>query len=717
MRAKPKRLTILLAMVASGTFAMMTIWPGCMLFAPLAADAGADAPVNVGQSIVLQGSASGGSGNYSFSWSPTAGLNNAAIAQPTFTPTTIGTIVFTLTVTDSTSGGSVTDTVTVTVGTTSPPVVANAGTDLTGVVGVPVSLHGSATGGNGQYAFAWTAPANATLTNANTATPTFTPAAVGTFMFTLTVTDSQGLSDTDTVDVVVSNPTTLSSLTWGANFNTGGYSVLAVFSQGLNETSAETAANYRVSGTTTSPTSAALGTDGRTVTLVFNTPLASSSSFDLSVGGGLIDANGNSVAAITDRAVTANAADTTLPTVVGSTWAANFTGSYQLSIVFSEALDQTSAQTLTAYRVNGTATTAQTATLGNDGKTVTVVFSGVALSTGSRIDIGVGNVVKDINGNAAVQALNQAVTANAADTIAPVISAIRHVANFTTGGYQITVAFNEAMSKADAETTSAYSINSAAATSAALGTDGRTVTLVFETAMSIADTIDVGVGGAIKDINGKALVLQSGEAIPAATSDTTAPTISTITWAADYAGGGYQVLVTFNESMDEATAETLTSYRINGTAINPTAATLGTNGKIVTLTFTTLALNIASTLDVSVGTTIKDINGNSAAQALAHAIAANGETTKPSVTGATETDATHVTVVFDEALDETTANVPGSYTWDVITTTSATLQANGTSVVLVVTGDPSTHTLTVTTGSVKDINGNTSNAYTSAAFP
>ena len=689
-----------------------------MLFAPLAAEAGPDTPVNVGQSIVLQGSASGGSGNYTYSWSPTAGLTNSTIAQPTFTPTTIGTVVFTLTVTDSTNGDIATDTVTVTVGTTSPPVVANAGADLTGVVGVAVGLHGSATGGNGQYTFAWTAPASATLTNANTATPTFTPAAVGTFTFTLTVTDSQGLSGTDTVDVVVSNPTTLSSLTWGANFSTGGYAVLAVFSQGLNETSAETAANYRVNGTTTTPTSATLGTDGRTVTLVFNTPLTSSSKLDLSVAGGLTDANGNSVVAITDHAVTANAADTTLPTVVGSTWGANFTGSYQLSIVFSEALDQASAETITAYRINGTATTALTATLGNDGKTVTVVFPGVALSTGSRIDVGVGNVVKDINGNAAVQALNQAVVANAADTIAPVISAIRRAANFTTGGYQITVAFNEAMSKTDAETVTAYTIGGVAAASAALGTDGRTVTLVFQTAMSIASTIDVGVGGAIKDINGKALVLQSAEAITAATSDTTAPTISTITWAASFAGPGYQILVTFNESMDKATAETLANYRINGTAVIPTAAALGTNGKIVTLTFTTLALNVASKLDVSVGTTIKDINGNIAAQALNQTIAVNGETTKPSVTGATETDATHVTVVFDEALDETTANVAGSYTWEAaITTTSATLQANGTSVVLVVTGDPSTHTLTVTTGSVKDINGNTSNAFTSAAFP
>ena len=122
MRAKPKTLTILLTVAALGTFAMTTLWPGCAAIAPLAAEAGPDTPVNVGQSIVLQGSASGGSGNYTYSWSPTAGLTNSTIAQPTFTPTTIGTVVFTLTVTDSTNGDIATDTVTVTVGTTSPPV-------------------------------------------------------------------------------------------------------------------------------------------------------------------------------------------------------------------------------------------------------------------------------------------------------------------------------------------------------------------------------------------------------------------------------------------------------------------------------------------------------------------------------------------------------------------------------------------------------------------
>ena len=170
--------------------------------------------------------------------------------------------------------------------------------------------------------------------------------------------------------------------------------------------------------------------------------------------------------------------------------------------------------------------------------------------------------------------------------------------------------------------------------------------------------------------------------------------------------------------MDQTTAETLANYLINGTAVNPASASLGADGKTVTLTFTTLALDTANTLDVSLAAAITDINTQAKTQVLAQSIAADGETTKPSVVSATETGVNQVTVVFNEVMDETTANVAASYTWEaVITTTLATLQANGTDVILTTSGDPSTHTLTVTTGSVADINTNTNNAFTSGVFP
>jgi hypothetical protein len=80
----------------------------------LTADAGADKGINLGQSVTLGGNptASGGFPPYTFSWTPTTGLDNANAANPTATPTS--TTDYTVEVTD-TKGCKVTDKVTVTV--------------------------------------------------------------------------------------------------------------------------------------------------------------------------------------------------------------------------------------------------------------------------------------------------------------------------------------------------------------------------------------------------------------------------------------------------------------------------------------------------------------------------------------------------------------------------------------------------------------------------
>src|SRR5205823_660113 len=64
-------------------------------------------------STTLDGSASGGTGPYTYSWSPSTGLNSATAAQPTASPTSSQT--YTLTVKDANSQ-TATDTVMVTVG-------------------------------------------------------------------------------------------------------------------------------------------------------------------------------------------------------------------------------------------------------------------------------------------------------------------------------------------------------------------------------------------------------------------------------------------------------------------------------------------------------------------------------------------------------------------------------------------------------------------------
>lgn len=89
----------------------------------LTANAAADTTICNGDSYSLNGSGSAGSGTYStFSWSPSTGLNNANIANPTASPTS--TTTYTLTVTDSV-GCTANKAVVVTVN--QPPTTATVG--------------------------------------------------------------------------------------------------------------------------------------------------------------------------------------------------------------------------------------------------------------------------------------------------------------------------------------------------------------------------------------------------------------------------------------------------------------------------------------------------------------------------------------------------------------------------------------------------------------
>ncbi len=192
------------------------------------ADAGPDQAVRSGATVTLDGSASSdsdldGDGSIvSHAWTQASGtdvpLTGANSAAPSFTaPTVVAgaanvALTFTLTVTDN-DGATASDTVAITVTPPNAVPTANAGSDRTVASGATVSLDGSASSdSDGTIAtYAWTGPDGITLSGTDTASPSFTPtldagALDVTLSFTLTVTDNDGATASDTVVITVEAP-------------------------------------------------------------------------------------------------------------------------------------------------------------------------------------------------------------------------------------------------------------------------------------------------------------------------------------------------------------------------------------------------------------------------------------------------------------------------------------------------------------------------------
>ncbi|HPI92782.1 MAG TPA: PKD domain-containing protein [Deltaproteobacteria bacterium] len=177
------------------------------------ANAGVDQDVNKGSVVQLNGSGSTDpdGDTLSYAWTQTSGtavsLSSTTVANPTFTASTVGTLVFQLVVNDGTVS-STADTVTIRVVSQNTPPVADAGSDIQAYVGDDVVLDAS-----GSYdsdldglTFTWSQVSGATVQifNANTISAFFTPTTSGTFEFMVTVSDGQ-ITSTDNVVVTVDN--------------------------------------------------------------------------------------------------------------------------------------------------------------------------------------------------------------------------------------------------------------------------------------------------------------------------------------------------------------------------------------------------------------------------------------------------------------------------------------------------------------------------------
>ena len=182
------------------------------------ADAGDNQLVAPSATVTLDGTGSSdpdtGDAIASYSWTKISGsdvtLSNASSSSPTFTaPSSSGAIEFQLTVTDN-GGLQGTDTVIINVSASNTAPDANAGDDQSVAAGASVTLDGSASSDAEDttvtsYFWQQLSGSSVELSDPSSSQPTFTASAAGdeTLEFELTVTDSEGLKDSDSVSIVV----------------------------------------------------------------------------------------------------------------------------------------------------------------------------------------------------------------------------------------------------------------------------------------------------------------------------------------------------------------------------------------------------------------------------------------------------------------------------------------------------------------------------------
>ena len=180
------------------------------------ANAGAEQLIQSGQTALLNGSATGGSGNYAYSWTPVGYLINPTASNAATVPLTT-TRQFQLQVTDQNTGCISQQAQTVVFVSGTPVLQADVTSNYYNICPAEeIQLTALATGGSGSYNFSWQSKPEGFTSGVYN--PTVNP--IVTVTYIVTVTDGF-LSAKDSVQITVRSKPTIYNLTGGGSYCPG----------------------------------------------------------------------------------------------------------------------------------------------------------------------------------------------------------------------------------------------------------------------------------------------------------------------------------------------------------------------------------------------------------------------------------------------------------------------------------------------------------------
>ena len=444
--------------------------------------------------------------------------------------------------------------------------------------------------------------------------------------------------------------------------------VVVKFTQPVDETAAETAANYSLGGVDlTANDKFDLASDKETLTINLNTVQTQYATSTFKVKGNLVTGDGASSTTVPAYLQDLTFSDTAVPTVTG----VSVTGNKTITVKLSETVKivnvvgvvtgggtkfKLDGQYLTNYGFSS-ATASNLTTSGYTNKIV-LAFA-TAIAAGDHTFTTLAGDATNLIDAAGFKAVEQSTTINiAAVTDAPTISSVTGSNNGT-----IYVTYNRAMDT-NALTAANYQMNGTTLPYAGTFTDSTKTVVKFTGITNVAVGADVltVVKNTVSDSYGNKLDANNDTRISFnATSDTVKPTVVSVTPLSNT-----KVRVKFSEAVSDAYATNLANYKLTdstGTtvtlSVNPAAVgTAPTDTYDITtpaLTGSNYSLQIKNIVDTAAVPNVIDT----------YTATFNGiDNIAPTVTEADQVGTSpsqKVAVIFSEAMDSTTISTAANY--------------------------------------------------------
>ncbi len=464
--------------------------------------------------------------------------------------------------------------------------------------------------------------------------------------------------------------------------------LLATFSEAVDETGSETTANYTIPGLTVTD---AVRLPENNARVRLTTSNQSGISYTLTVSG-VTDFAGNAIGTPNSLGFTGDAR----PTVDS----VSVTDNTHVTVTFSEDLDPATANTAGNYIIKKTADSSILSV-----NAVSACGTQVIVTTASQ-EAGIGYTIKvigvrDLTGNIVITNSETFTGSGAPDSTPPTLLSAEAVDADT-----LRLTFSESVDTITAETTGNYSLTGGSYTvTGATMVAGNTAQVDLElSSVTAGETLTVEVINVTDKAAVPNLIVNNGttnvavftaDALPALTSAAaTGNTSARLTFSEEITAASSQCSVTTSCGLLYSLSPGLTVYsasRVSSTQVD---------------IITSAQLNRDYTVTVTPGS-IADVNGNTLQSGnTATFTGTSTDMTPPALLGVTALTSSTLEIRFSEAVTAATAETAANYTLSSGTVSSAALQTNPSLVVVTLAPGLSDGSYTLDVGNIKDISLN-----------